>query len=193
MKLKFIADLDYQKRAIDSVVQIFKGQEMSQSNFTVSYGPNAGMLQTDLGVGNRLDLTPEEILKNVQDIQMKNGLPRSEKLDGMHFTVEMETGTGKTYVYLRTIYELHKHYGFTKFVIVVPSVAIREGVYKSLQITRDHFNELYDHTPVEYFIYDSQKLDQELSPYNCVKREIEKEPCCFPFGRINSGPKTPNI
>ncbi|KYD28971.1 hypothetical protein B4109_1174 [Geobacillus stearothermophilus] len=160
MKLKFIADLDYQKRAIDSVVQIFKGQEMSQSNFTVSYGPNAGMLQTDLGVGNRLDLTSEEILKNVQDIQMKNGLPRSEQLDGMHFTVEMETGTGKTYVYLRTIYELHKHYGFTKFVIVVPSVAIREGVYKSLQITRDHFNELYDHTPVEYFIYDSQKLDQ---------------------------------
>ncbi|QOR85492.1 DEAD/DEAH box helicase family protein [Geobacillus stearothermophilus] len=160
MKLKFIADLDYQKRAIDSVVQIFKGQEMSQSNFTVSYGPNAGMIQTDLGVGNRLDLTPEEILKNVQDIQMKNGLPRSERLDGMHFTVEMETGTGKTYVYLRTIYELHKHYGFTKFVIVVPSVAIREGVYKSLQITRDHFNELYDHTPVEYFIYDSQKLDQ---------------------------------
>ena len=160
MKLKFIADLDYQKRAIDSVVQIFKGQEMRQSNFTVSYGPNAGMIQTDLGVGNRLDLTPEEILKNVQDIQMKNGLPRSERLDSMHFTVEMETGTGKTYVYLRTIYELHKHYGFTKFVIVVPSVAIREGVYKSLQITRDHFNELYDHTPVEYFIYDSQKLDQ---------------------------------
>lgn len=91
MKLKFIADLDYQKRAIDSVVQIFKGQEMSQSNFTVSYGPNVGMIQTDLGVGNRLDLTLEEILKNVQDIQMKNGLPRSERLDGMHFTVEMET------------------------------------------------------------------------------------------------------
>jgi type III restriction enzyme len=160
MKLKFISDLDYQKQAIDSVVQIFKGQEMSQSNFTVSYGPNAGMIQTDLGVGNRLDLTPHEILKNVQEIQMKNGLPRSEKLDGMNFTVEMETGTGKTYVYLRTIYELNKHFGFTKFVIVVPSVAIREGVYKSLQITKEHFNELYDHTPLEYFIYDSQKLDQ---------------------------------
>src|SRR5690606_23807051 len=110
MKLKFIADLDYQKRAINSVVQIFKGQEMSQSNFTVSYGPNAGMIQTDLGVGNRLDLTLEEILKHVQDIQMKHGLPRSEPLDGMHFTVDMETGTGKTYVYLRTIYDLHKHY-----------------------------------------------------------------------------------
>lgn len=162
MKLKFISDLDYQKQAIDSAVQIFKGQKMKQSNFTVYYGTQeeAGMIQTALGVGNRLDLTPHEILKNVQEIQMKNGLPRSETLDGMNFTVEMETGTGKTYVYLRTIYELNKHYGFTKFVIVVPSVAIREGVYKSLQITKEHFNELYDHTPLEYFIYDSQKLDQ---------------------------------
>ncbi|EHL79048.1 type III restriction-modification system endonuclease [Bacillus smithii] len=162
MKLKFISDLDYQKQAIDSVVQIFNGQKMKQSNFTVYYGTQeqAGMIQTALGIGNRLDLTSYEILKNVQEIQMKNGLPRSETLDGMNFTVEMETGTGKTYVYLRTIYELNKHYGFTKFVIVVPSVAIREGVYKSLQITKEHFNELYDHTPLEYFIYDSQKLDQ---------------------------------
>lgn len=162
MKLKFISDLDYQKQAIDSVVQIFKGQQMKQSNFTVYYGTQeeAGMIQTALGVGNRLDLTPQEILKNVQAIQMKNGLPRSETLDGMNFTVEMETGTGKTYVYLRTIYELNKHYGFTKFVIVVPSVAIREGVYKSLQITKEHFDELYNRTPLEYFIYDSQKLDK---------------------------------
>lgn len=162
MKLKFISDLDYQKQAIDSVVQIFKGQQMKQSNFTVYYGTQeeAGMIQTALGVGNRLDLTPQEILKNVQSIQMKNGLPRSETLDGMNFTVEMETGTGKTYVYLRTIYELNKHYGFTKFVIVVPSVAIREGVYKSLQITKEHFDELYNRTPLEYFIYDSQKLDK---------------------------------
>ncbi|MCX8002609.1 MAG: DEAD/DEAH box helicase family protein [Anoxybacillus mongoliensis] len=160
MKLKFHGDLTYQKQAIDSVVQIFNGQELSQSNFTVSYGPNAGMIQTALGIGNRLDLTSDEILKNVQDVQLKNGLPRSEKLDGMNFTIEMETGTGKTYVYLRTIYELNKHYGFTKFVIVVPSVAIREGVYKSLQITREHFNELYDNKPLEYFIYDSQKLDR---------------------------------
>ncbi|KHF31031.1 Type III restriction enzyme, res subunit [Anoxybacillus sp. BCO1] len=160
MKLKFQGDLTYQKQAIDSVVQIFNGQELSQSNFTVSYGPNAGMIQTALGIGNRLDLTPDEMLKNVQDVQLKNGLPRSEKLDGMNFTIEMETGTGKTYVYLRTIYELNKHYGFTKFVIVVPSVAIREGVYKSLQITREHFNELYDNKPLEYFIYDSQKLDR---------------------------------
>jgi len=72
----------------------------------------------------------------------------------------METGTGKTYVYLRTIFELNKNYGFCKFIIVVPSIAIKEGVYKSLQMTEEHFNVLYDNTPYDYFIYDSQKLEQ---------------------------------
>lgn len=160
MKLKFQSDLTYQRQAIDSVVDIFKGQQVKQSNFTVSYGEDAGMIQTDLGIGNRLDLTPNEILKNVQELQIKNGLARSESLSGMNFTVEMETGTGKTYVYLRSIYELNKQYGFSKFVIVVPSVAIREGVYKSLQITEQHFKDLYDRQPLEYFVYDSDKLDQ---------------------------------
>jgi len=160
MKLKFQSDLSYQLRAIDSVVQIFRGQPVRQSNFTVSYGEDAGMIQTTLGIGNRLDLTTDELLKNVQEIQIRNGLPRSETLDGMNFTIEMETGTGKTYVYLRTIYELNKHYGFSKFVVVVPSVAIREGVYKTLQITESHFKELYDRQPLEYFIYDSNKLDK---------------------------------
>jgi type III restriction enzyme len=163
MKLKFQSDLNYQRHAIDSITNIFRGQAIKQSNFTVSYGEDAGMIQTDLGVGNRLDLTPKEILKNVQEVQIRNGLPRSESLDGLNFTVEMETGTGKTYVYLRSIYELNKQYGFTKFVIVVPSVAIREGVYKSLQITEQHFKELYDRQPLEYFIYDSDKLDQVRS------------------------------
>lgn len=160
MKLKFQSDLTYQRQAIDSVVDIFKGQTVKQSEFTVSYGEDAGMIQTGLGIGNFLELNENEILKNVQEIQARNGLPRSEFLDGMNFTVEMETGTGKTYVYLRTIYELNKKYGFTKFVVVVPSVAIREGVYKSLQITEEHFNELYNRQPLEYFIYDSEKLDR---------------------------------
>lgn len=74
--------------------------------------------------------------------------------------MEMETGTGKTYVYLKTIFELHKRYGFTKFIIVVPSVAIKEGVYKTLEMTEQHFKSLYDHTPFEYFLYDSNKLGQ---------------------------------
>lgn len=160
MKLKFDSRLPYQRQAINSVVDIFKGQTVKQSNFTVSYGEDAGMIQTDKGIGNFLELTQEEILKNVQDIQTRNGLPRSEQLEGMNFTIEMETGTGKTYVYLRTIYELNQKYGFTKFVIVVPSVAIREGVYKSLQITESHFKKLYENQPLEYFNYESDKLDR---------------------------------
>lgn len=160
MKLEFESDLSYQRQAINAVVDIFKGQTIRQSHFTVSFGENAGMIQTEKGIGNFLELSEEQILKNVQTIQARNGLPRSEELAGMNFTVEMETGTGKTYVYLRTIYELNQKYGFSKFVIVVPSVAIREGVYKTLQITEDHFKRLYERQPLEYFIYDSDKLER---------------------------------
>ena len=116
--------------------------------------------ETDLGVGNRLSLLDEKILHNLKDIQLRNGLLPSASLDSGDFTVEMETGTGKTYVYLRTIFELNKRYGFTKFVIVVPSIAIKEGVYKSLRITEEHFRALYSGTPFEYFVYDSAKLGQ---------------------------------
>lgn len=160
MQLKFQSDLAYQRLAISSVVDIFEGQPISPSNFTVSYGEESGLLQSELGVGNNLTLNKEEILKNVQNVQMKNGLARTEELDGMNFTVEMETGTGKTYVYLRTIYELNKQYGFSKFVVVVPSVAIREGVNKSLEIMGDHFKNLYDNKPMEFFVYDSQDLNR---------------------------------
>lgn len=167
MKLKFKSDLKYQNEAIKSVVDIFKGQTPMTSNFTVLTGKSLndgqlqmGVVQSSIGIGNKLDVIGEDILKNVQDIQMRNNLPRSEKLDGMNFTVEMETGTGKTYVYLKSIYELNKQYGFKKFVIVVPSVAIREGVDKSLEITKDHFNSIYDNESAEYFVYDSSKLEQ---------------------------------
>ena len=114
----------------------------------------------ELGIGNRLTLLDDEILANLNDVQLRSGLAPSESLKSGDFTVEMETGTGKTYVYLRTILELNKRYGFTKFVIVVPSIAIKEGVYKTLQITDDHFRALYSGTPFEYFLYDSTKLGQ---------------------------------
>lgn len=91
-------------------------------------------MQNDLGIGNRLTLLDDELLNNTNEIQIRNGLKPTASLASGDFTVEMETGTGKTYVYLRTIFELNKRYGFTKFVIVVPSVAIKEGVYKTLQI-----------------------------------------------------------
>jgi type III restriction enzyme len=165
VKLHFEPNLDYQLQAIEAVCDLFRGQEICRTEFTVTRDvadPQAQLAfsASDLGVGNRLTLLDDEILKNLADIQLRHGLPPSGTLASGDFTVEMETGTGKTYVYLRTIFELNKRYGFTKFVIVVPSVAIKEGVYKSLQITEEHFKGLYAGVPFDYFLYDSSKLGQ---------------------------------
>ena len=165
MKLHFEPNLDYQLQAIEAVCDLFRGQEVCRTEFTVVRNAadaqaGLGFAESDLGTGNRLNLPDEEIFANLNDVQLRNGLSPSAALDSGDFTVEMETGTGKTYVYLRTIFELNKRYGFTKFVIVVPSVAIKEGVYKSLQITDDHFRALYSGAPFEYFLYDSAKLGQ---------------------------------
>jgi type III restriction enzyme len=166
MKLKFDKNLEYQQQAIASVVDLFRGQTPMHTNFTVSaYNGQIGLFDTENGIGNRLELDEEEILKNLQEVQLRNGLPQTKflKAGEYDFDIEMETGTGKTYVYLRTIFELHKNYGFSKFIIVVPSIAIKEGVYKTLQITEEHFKELYDNTIYHYFIYDSSKLEQVRS------------------------------
>ena len=164
MKFQFEPNLDFQHDAINAVVDLFRGQEICRTEFTVTKSAVGGThlpgMGTELGIGNRLRLLDDEILKNLHDIQLRNGLRPSDALVSPDFTVEMETGTGKTYVYLRTIFELNRNYGFTKFVIVVPSVAIKEGVYKSLQIMADHFRSLYANTPFEYFLYDSSKLGQ---------------------------------
>ncbi len=164
MKIQFDAELAYQQRAINSITGIFEGQETCQSNFTVQNWQNDALqFENDLGYGNRLRLVEEDLLENVQKIQLRNGLKQSSKLSSKDFTIEMETGTGKTYVYLRSLFELNKLYGFTKFIIVVPSIAIKEGVYKSLQITQEHFKSLYDNITYDYFIYDSQNLEQVRS------------------------------
>lgn len=166
MKLHFESDLDYQQSAIEAVADLFRGQEINRTEFTVTRRQadgvqgELGLVESALGIGNRLTLLDDEIVGNLNDIQLRNGLSPSSTLASGDFTVEMETGTGKTYVYLRTIFELNKRYGFTKFVIVVPSVAIKEGVYKTLQITEDHFKSLYSGQPYDYFLYDSGKLGQ---------------------------------
>ena len=177
MKLHFEPNLDYQMQAIEAVCDLFRGQEVCRTEFTVTMKApmpvgsdlfpgtqpeqmTLGMAESDLGVGNRLTLLDDELHKNLADIQLRGGLPPSSALASGDFTVEMETGTGKTYVYLRSIFELNKRYGFSKFVIVVPSVAIKEGVYKTLQITEDHFKGLYAGVPFDYFLYDSNKLGQ---------------------------------
>ena len=180
MKLHFEPNLDFQHAAIEAVCDLFRGQEICRTEFTVSiHGTRTiagqgelgltggsfsqgelGLVQNELGIGNRLTLLDDELLENLKDIQLRNGVRPSASLATGDFTVEMETGTGKTYVYLRSIFELNKRYGFTKFVIVVPSVAIKEGVYKTLQITEDHFRSLYSGVPVDFFLYDSGKLGQ---------------------------------
>lgn len=177
MKLHFEPNLDYQMQAIEAVCDLFRGQEVCRTEFTVTMKAptpagadlfpgtqpeqmTLGMAESDLGIGNRLTLLDDELHKNLAEIQLRGGLPPSGTLASGDFTVEMETGTGKTYVYLRTIFELNKRYGFSKFVIVVPSVAIKEGVYKTLQITEDHFKGLYAGVPFEYFLYNSDKLGQ---------------------------------
>ncbi|MEN8614225.1 DEAD/DEAH box helicase family protein [Dehalogenimonas sp. THU2] len=165
MKLQFEPNLDYQHDAIEAVCDLFRGQEICRTEFTVTRELASDQLglpgmENELGIGNRLQLLDDEILRNLGDIQLRNGLRPSPILASGDFTVEMETGTGKTYVYLRTIFELNRRYGFTKFVIVVPSVAIKEGVYKTLQITEEHFQSLFANTPFEYFLYDSSKLGQ---------------------------------
>ena len=165
MKLHFEPNLDYQHAAIESVCDLFRGQEICRTEFTVTRDAadaqqRMGFAENDIGIGNRLTLLDDELLENLHDIQLRNGLPPSASLASGDFTVEMETGTGKTYVYLRTVFELNKRYGFNKFVIVVPSVAIKEGVYKSLQIMEEHFRSLYANVPFEYFLYDSSKLGQ---------------------------------
>lgn len=172
---KYSADQQYQLDAIDAVCDLFRGQEFLDARFTADYGalvrpeqeglPGMGVpVQTQLltvGHANGLRLSPRQLLENLHAVQEANSLPLTRDVtEGRlrDFTIEMETGTGKTYVYTRTIHELNRRNGLTKFVIVVPSVAIREGVKKSFESTRAHFEQLYDHTPLECFVYDSNKL-----------------------------------
>lgn len=170
MKIKFNPDLTHQKDAINAVVGVFEGQEVFQSNFSVSTNAftneQLGLFakNNDIGVANALSLLPEELYENTRNVQLVNGLPQTETtkqaLPSLDFTVEMETGTGKTYVYLRSAFELNQRYGLTKFIIVVPSVAIKEGVYKSLQMTEEHFRKEYKNVQYDYFVYDSSKREQ---------------------------------
>ncbi|MGI2115674.1 type III restriction-modification system endonuclease [Shewanella frigidimarina] len=166
MKIKFDPDLTHQRDAINAVVGVFEGQETFQSNFSVSNAVQADMFEKNdgIGVANALSLLPEELYENTRNVQLVNGLPQTETtkqaLPSLDFTIEMETGTGKTYVYLRSAFELNQRYGLTKFIIVVPSVAIKEGVFKSLQMTEDHFRKEYKNVQYDYFVYDSSKREQ---------------------------------
>lgn len=173
MQFQFEGELPHQKAAIAAVVDLFAGQEGAPSTFTVSPVKLDTQLALDearAGYGNRLRLLDEQVLANLHAVQERNAIEPSAALRvpatkkapgvGLDFTVEMETGTGKTYVYLRTIFELNKEYGFTKFVIVVPSVAIREGVKKTIGQTEQHFRDRYDGRRLNSFTYSRDDLSR---------------------------------
>ena len=159
MKLKFNPDLDYQQEAIASTLDLFEGIQRT------------GDAYVERGIANDLDLMSpanrHKLLANLQAIQERNYIEKSTKLiadDDLYtfpnFSVEMETGTGKTYVYLRTLFELHKQHGLRKFIIVVPSVAIREGVLSSIAMMKEHFRSLYDNVPFDHYVYNSNDLSK---------------------------------
>lgn len=172
MKLQFDANQDYQLEAIRAVVALFEGQPDASQTAVMRDDELSSLKLTDTGIANRRVMDDAQWLKNLHAVQQAHGIESSGELEPMrlddgtpagtfpNFTVEMETGTGKTYVYLRTVHELAKTYGFRKFVIVVPSIAIREGVLKSLQITREHFQTLYDYERMEFMVYDSGRVNQ---------------------------------
>ncbi|HWL29425.1 MAG TPA: DEAD/DEAH box helicase family protein, partial [Burkholderiaceae bacterium] len=161
----------YQLDAIAAVVNLFDGQPKDSDKLAVTlHGTPAetaeGQLAVDTAqeigaIGNNLVLDEPAILANLQAVQDRNGLEQSESLAGgkLEFDIEMETGTGKTYVYLRTIFELAQHYGFGKFIILVPSVAIREGVNTSIRLMREHFRDLYPALPFDAGVYRGDRAE----------------------------------
>lgn len=176
MKLQF-KEQDFQVSAVQAVVDCFEGQPLKTNRFTLERSKElirkakqaaSGEQSLDFGleeeIGYRnaaIQLMETQMLKNIQEVQKKNDLHESQQIErprgvklGYNLTIEMETGTGKTYTYIRSMYELHKKYGWSKFIVIVPSIAIREGVYKSFQVTQDHFQELYGHK-INPFIYNS--------------------------------------
>jgi type III restriction enzyme len=156
MKLQFEPNQQFQLDAINAAVDLFKGQPAGVSGF--SYAKTTGIGGTFLSVvANNLILDDETILNNLRIVQKANNIEESKSLDGFNFSIEMETGTGKTYVYLRTIHELNKLYGFKKFIIVVPSLAIKEGVLKNLDITKEHFEILYEKPRIDSYPFDPKK------------------------------------
>lgn len=171
MRLQF-SHQDYQAKAVDAVVKVFDGQPLAKTEFSLA-GQNASVAYTgDGSIGNALKLSDEQILANVQAVQKANGLSVSNSLAAsmsengkqvfcpLNLSIEMETGTGKTYTFIKTMYELNKVYGFKKFVVVVPSVAIREGTMKNMQVTRSHFAADYANVPCVPILYNGDKLTE---------------------------------
>jgi type III restriction enzyme len=170
MQLRFEANQEHQLRAVEALAALLDGQPRVEAS--LAFAPDTGFA----AVPNRLDLTDDALLHNLRLVQQANGLPQDDALRWIespietaegaksarfpNFSVEMETGTGKTYVYLRTALTLFQRFGLRKFIVVVPSVAIREGVLKTLRITEGHLRELFGNPPYRFYAYDSANVTQ---------------------------------
>ena len=178
MRFQFDPHQAYQASAIEAVTDLFDGQPADADQLVTTFrllpsdpalsdqGEVSGQVGMDIAaevgaVGNNLVLDEDTILANLQRVQDRNGLESAQALaDGLQFDVEMETGTGKTYVYLRTAFELAKRYRFTKFIILVPSVAIREGVKTSIDLMREHFRHLYPEINMDASVYSGERAEE---------------------------------
>lgn len=169
MKLQFKVQ-QYQTDAVDAVVDVFTGQPFADGvKYRIDPGKEAAQtMMEDAGLRNaEIALTPPQLMTNVHQVQRTRGLELSKSLKDpvkksaapINLDIEMETGTGKTYVYIKTIMELHKRYGWSKYIVVVPSIAIREGVKKSFDITAEHFQQAYGTKP-RTFVYNSSRLHE---------------------------------
>ena len=180
MKFRFKIQ-QYQSDAVKAIADVFKGQPYQEkTKYTLDRGVVTTKAQLqfsifdrlngidpedlDIGFANpRIELTPEALLSNIKEIQSLSNINESTSLSHtlgtVDLDVEMETGTGKTYVYIKSMFELNKKYGFSKFIVVVPSIAIREGVKKSFEMTSEHFMDTYG-KKARFFIYNSKKLDE---------------------------------
>jgi type III restriction enzyme len=181
MKLQFDPNQGFQIDAVNAAVDLFEGQPQSVAELAlISLSDGEGLFEgqqrTELGIGNRLIVGSEKLRQSTRDVQDRNEIeikdagepleawelfdtPADMKRVCPHFSIEMETGTGKTYVYLRTIFELSKRYGFQKFIIVVPSVAIREGVTHSLATMAEHFKTIFNKEAIS-FVYDAKRVNR---------------------------------
>jgi type III restriction system endonuclease len=162
MKLRF-KHQKFQEDAVKATCDIFTGQIKSEHRFLADQGDSASFIDM-YGFGNEdISLQDAQLIKNLHEVQSLQNIPRNAKIERLNnrpaFTIEMETGTGKTYTYIKTMYELNKQYGWSKFIVVVPSIAIREGVYKTFQTTADHFAEDYG-KKIRFFVYNSSKLSE---------------------------------